>query len=43
MITRAQVEKPGARHAVEPAMLSLYLAVPSHPAPPSPLTAQNPF
>jgi hypothetical protein len=32
MITRAQVEKLGAMHAVEPAILSLYLAVPSHPA-----------
>ncbi len=28
MITRAQIEKLGALHAVEPAMLSLYLAVP---------------
>jgi len=28
MITRAQVEKLGALHAVEPTMLSLYLAVP---------------
>lgn len=29
MITRAQIEKLGALHAVEPTMLSLYLAVPS--------------
>jgi len=28
MITRAQIEKLGALHAVEPAMLSLYLAMP---------------
>jgi hypothetical protein len=28
MITRAEVEKLGALHVVEPAMLSLYLAVP---------------
>ena len=28
MITRAEVEKLGAMHAVEPTMLSLYLAVP---------------
>src|SRR6516165_3017138 len=28
MITRAQIEKLGALHAVEPAMLSLYLATP---------------
>jgi hypothetical protein len=33
MITRAEVEKLGAMHAVEPAMLSLYLAIPPHPAP----------
>lgn len=32
MITRADVAKLGALHAVEPAMLSLYLAVPSRPA-----------
>ena len=32
MITRAEVAKLGALHAVEPAMLSLYLAVPSRPA-----------
>lgn len=36
MITRAQIEKLGALHAVEPTMLSLYLAVP----PPANLTAQ---
>jgi hypothetical protein len=35
MITRAQIEKLGALHAVEPTMLSLYLAVP----PPANLTA----
>ena len=28
MITRAQIEKLGAMHAVESTMLSLYLAVP---------------
>ena len=28
MISRAQIEKLGALHAVEPTMLSLYLAVP---------------
>ena len=28
MITRAEIEKLGALHAVEPTMLSLYLAVP---------------
>ena len=28
MITRAEVEKLGALHVVEPTMLSLYLAVP---------------
>jgi hypothetical protein len=28
MITRAQIEKLGALHAVEPTMLSLYLAMP---------------
>jgi hypothetical protein len=28
MITRAEVEKLGAMHAVEPTMLSLYLAIP---------------
>jgi hypothetical protein len=36
MITRAQIEKLGALHAVEPTMLSLYLAVP----PPANLTAR---
>jgi len=40
MITRAEVEKLGALHAVEPAILSLYLAVPSQPAPLSLLTAR---
>jgi hypothetical protein len=35
MITRAQIEKLGALHAVEPTMLSLYLAVP--PRPPVPV------
>lgn len=39
MITRAQIEKLGALHAVESAMLSLYLAVPS-PADPAALTAR---
>ena len=33
MITRAEIEKLGAMHAVEPAIVSLYLAVPPHPAP----------
>jgi hypothetical protein len=37
MIARAQIEKLGALHAVEPTMLSLYLAVPS-PADPAALT-----
>jgi len=32
MITRAEVEKLGAMHAVESAILSLYLAVPSDPS-----------
>ena len=36
LITRAQIEKLGALHAVEPTMLSLYLAVPS----PANLTAR---
>jgi hypothetical protein len=36
MITRAQIEKLGALHAVEPTMLSLYLAVPA----PANLTAR---
>jgi len=36
MITRAQIEKLGALHAVEPTMFSLYLAVP----PPANLTAR---
>jgi hypothetical protein len=40
MITRAEVEKLGAVHAVEPAMLSLYLAVPPPPADLSVLTAR---
>jgi len=40
MITRAEVEKLGALHAVEPAMLSLYLAVPPPPADLSVLTAR---
>jgi hypothetical protein len=40
MITRAEVEKLGALHAVEPAMLSLYLAVPPPPADPSALAAR---
>jgi hypothetical protein len=37
MITRAQIEKLGALHAVEPTMLSLYLAVPR----PANLTART--
>ncbi len=40
MITRAEVEKLGALHAVEPVMLSLYLAVPPPPADPSVLAAR---
>ena len=40
MITRAEVEKLGAMHAVEPTMLSLYLAVPPPPAPLSVLAAR---
>ena len=39
MITRAEVEKLGALHAVEPTMLSLYLAVPPS-ADPSVLSAR---
>ena len=33
MITRAEVEKLGALHVLEPTVLSLYLAVPPQPAP----------
>jgi len=40
MITRAEVGKLGARHAVAPAMLSLYLAVPLRPASLFPLAAR---
>jgi hypothetical protein len=40
MITRAEIEKLDALHVVEPAMLSLYLAVPS-PADPAALTATS--
>ena len=40
MITRAEVEELGARHGVEPAMLSLYLAVPPRPALLAPLAAR---
>src|SRR5512142_2939126 len=40
MITRTEVEKLGALHAVEPSMLSLYLAVPPPPADPSVLAAR---
>ena len=40
MITRAEFEKLGALHAVEPTMLSLYLAVPPRPAPLSLLAAR---
>jgi len=39
MITRAQIEKLGALHGVEPTMISLYLAVPS-PTDPAALTAR---
>ena len=34
MITRAEVEKLGAPHAVAPTTLSLYLAVPPRPGRP---------
>ena len=40
MITRAEVEKLSAMHAVEPTMLSLYPAVPPRPAPLSRLAAR---
>jgi len=40
MITRAEVEKLGAMHTVEPTVLSLYLAVPPQPAPLSLLAAR---
>ena len=40
MITRTEVEKLGARHTVEPTMLSLYLAVPPRPALLAPLAAR---
>ena len=40
MITRAEVEKLGALHVVEPTVLSLYLAVPPQPAPLSLLAAR---
>ena len=40
MITLAEAEKLGARHAVEPTVLSLYLAVPPDPAPLSLLAAR---
>ncbi len=40
MITRAEVEKLGALHAVEPTMLSLYLAVPPPPVDLAALTAR---
>ncbi len=40
MITRAEVEKLGAVHVVEPTVLSLYLAVPPRPAPSSLLAAR---
>ena len=40
MITRTEVEKLGAMHAVEPTMLSLYLAVPPQPAPLSVVAAR---
>jgi len=40
MIIRAEVEKLGALHVVEPTVLSLYLAVPPQPAPLSLLAAR---
>jgi hypothetical protein len=40
VITRAEVAQLGAMHAVEPAMLSLYLTVPPPPADPSALAAR---
>ena len=44
MITRAEIEKLGARHAIKPAVLSIYLAVPAggagQPAPLSQLAAR---
>ena len=40
MITRAEVEKLGALHVVEPTVLSLYLTVPPQPAPLSLLAAR---
>ena len=39
MITRAEIEKLSAMHAVEPTILSLYLAVPAPLSPLSPLSA----
>lgn len=39
MITRAEVEKLGAVHAITPAVLSLYVTVPSPPSDPSRLEA----
>jgi hypothetical protein len=41
MITRAEVEKLGAIHAVAPAILSVYLTVPSHPGEPGDLAARG--
>jgi hypothetical protein len=40
VITRAEVAKLGALHAVEPTMLSLYLEIPPPPVDPSALTAR---
>ena len=40
MITRAEVEKLGAIHAVAPTILSVYLTVPSHPGAPGDLAAR---
>ena len=41
MITRAEVEKLGAIHAVAPTILSVYLTVPSHPGEPGDLAARG--
>jgi Bacterial archaeo-eukaryotic release factor family 10 len=41
MITRAEIEKLGAVHAVAPAILSVYLTVPSHPGQPGALAARG--
>jgi len=41
MITRAEVEKLGAIHAVAPTILSVYLTVPPHPGEPGHLAARG--